>query len=201
LFLQILMAVSFLIAGYQDFKDRAVSDIVWIPAIFGVVLAFFFTPSQDLFLLLRIGIIGAVAFGVTWYGLLGQADGIAFVLLVAQVSAMELFPLLVSIAGVALLAIGILYLTGRAGKDKTITIRQFKAEARWIPKTVIIGGEKKEVDKNVNISREEVEKVTDETAMVVVQYGVPNIEYIAAGYMVYLVYLAVFQTKFLLSLP
>jgi hypothetical protein len=201
LFLQILMAVSFIIAGYQDFRDRAVSDVVWIPAIIGVVLAFYFTPSQDLFLLLRIVIIGVVALAITWYGLLGQADGIAFVLLVAQASTTELFPLLISIAGVALIAIGILYLTGRASKDKVITIQQFKKEARWIPKTIIIGGERKEVDKNVNVSREEVEKVTDETAMVVVQYGVPNIEYIAAGYMVYLVYLAIFQTKFLLSLP
>jgi hypothetical protein len=40
----------------------------------------------------------------------------------------------------------------------------------------------------------------DEKMMVEVQYGVPLVAYIASGYMIYLVYLAIFQTAFLLAL-
>jgi small-conductance mechanosensitive channel len=201
LFLQILMAASFLIAGYQDVRERLVSDLVWIPAIIGVVLAFYFVPSQDLYLLVRIAIIGAIAFGVTWYGLVGQADGIAFVLVVADPTPLAPLPVLFAIAAVALAHIGYLYVAGLTGKDKVISLQQFKSEARWIPRAIIIGGERRDVDKDVNVSREDVEKVTDETAMVDVQYGVPTVAYIAAGYIIYVVYLAIFQTSVLTSLP
>jgi len=201
LFLQILMAVSFLIAGYQDIRERLVSDLVWVPAIVGVALALYFSPSQDVVLLARIGIIGAIALVVTRYGLVGEADGIAFVLVVADPAPLAPLPVLFAIAAVALSHIGYLFATGMTGKDKVISISQFRREARWIPKAVIVGGEKKAVDSNVNISREDVEKVTDESATVEVQYGVPTVAYIAAGYVIYLVYLAVFQSGVLLSLP
>jgi hypothetical protein len=201
LFLQILVGISFLIAGYQDVKDRLVSDVVWIPAIIGVILAFYFVPSEDLILLVRIVIIGVIAFVVTWYGFVGQADSIAFVLVVADPTPLAPLPVLFAIAAVALAHIGYLYATGLTGKDKVISIQQFKSEARWIPKAIIVGGERKDVEKDVNVSREDVEKVTDETAMVDVQYGVPTVAYIAAGYVIYIVYLAVFHSGVLLSLP
>lgn len=201
MFLQILMAISFLIAGYQDIRERLVSDVVWVPAIIGVVLAFVFAPSQDLVLLVRIVIIGGIALAIAWYGYIGEADGIAFVLVVADPAPLAPLPVLFAIASVALCHIGYLFATGMTGKDKVIPIQQFKREARWIPKAVIVGGEKKEVDSNVNISREDVDKISDETALVEVQYGVPTVAYIAAGYMIYLVYLAIFQTSFLLHLP
>lgn len=202
MFLQILMGVSFLLAGYQDFRDRLVSDLVWIPAVIGVILTFYFLPtSQDLLLLVRIAAVGVVALFVTRYGFLGEADGIAFVLIVAVPSPLDLLVLLFAIAAVALSAIGYLYITGMAGKDKVISIQQFRSEARWIPKAIIAGGERKDVDKNVNVSREDVERTTDDAAMVEVQYGVPNIEYIAIGYLIYIGFLAVFQTGALLSLP
>jgi hypothetical protein len=201
LFLQILMAVSFFIAGYQDVKERLVSDLVWVPAIIGVALALYFVPSQDLILLVRIGIIGGIALIITRYGLVGEADGIAFVLVVADPAPLAPLPVLFAIAAVALTHIGYLFATGMAGKDRVIPISQFKKEARWIPKAMISAGEKKEVDSNVNISREEVDKITDESVTVEVQYGVPTVAYIAAGYLIYLVYLAVFQGGTLLSLP
>ncbi len=201
MFLQILMAVSFLIAGYQDIRERLVSDVAWIPAIIGVVLAFYFVPSEDLILLVRIAIIGGIALVIAWYGFVGEADGIAFVLVVADPAPLAPLPVLFAIAGVALCHIGYLFATGMTGKSKVIPIRQFKKEARWIPKAVISGQERKEVVNDVNISRDDVEKVTDENAMVEVQYGVPTVAYIAVGYMIYLVYLAIFQSGVLLSLP
>jgi hypothetical protein len=201
LFLQILMAISFVIAGYQDIRERLVSDVVWIPAVVGVVLAFIFAPSQDLALLVRIVLIGGIALVIAWQGYIGEADGIAFVLVVADPTPLAPLPVLFAIAAVALCHIGYLFVKGMAGNDKVIPLSQFKSEARWIPKAVIIGDEKKEVDNNVNISRDDVDKITDESAKVEVQYGVPTVAYIAAGYMIYLVYLAIFQTGVLLHLP
>jgi len=201
LLLQILMAVSFLIAGYQDFRDRLVSDLVWVPAVIGVAVTIYFMPSQDLLLIIRIAVVGVIAFVVTRYGFLGEADGIAFVLLVAQPQPFDLLVLLFAIAAVVLTSIAYLYISGLAGKDRTIPIAQFRAEARWIPKAVIVGDVRREVDTNVNVSREDVEKEADESALVVVQYGVPNIEYMAIGYVVYIVFLALFQTNVLLSFP
>ena len=46
-----------------------------------------------------------------------------------------------------------------------------------------------------------VDAVADETASVEVQSGVPTVAYIAAGYLAYVVLLAVFQTGALFSLP
>lgn len=201
MFLQILMAISFLIAGYQDVRERLVSDLVWIPAIVGVALALYFAPSQDLLLLVRIGIIGGIALVVARYGLVGEADGIAFVLVIADPTPLAPLPVLFAVAAVALSHIGYLFATGMTGKEKVISISQFRREARWIPKAVIVGTEKTAVDSNVNISREDVDKVTDDSATVEVQYGVPTVAYIAAGYMIYLVYLAIFQSGVLLSLP
>jgi hypothetical protein len=195
------MAVSFLWAGYQDVRERLVSDLVWIPAVIGVILAFYFVPSQDVFLLVRIGIIGAIAFAAAWFGYVGEADSIAFVLVVADPTPLAPLPVLFAIAFVALGHIGYLYFKGMTGKNKVVTIKQFRSEARWIPKAVVIGGERKDVESDVNVSREDVEKITDETAMVEVQYGVPTVAYIAAGYIIYVVYLAIFHTNVLLTLP
>ncbi|MGD0638417.1 MAG: hypothetical protein ABSA72_10310 [Nitrososphaerales archaeon] len=199
--LQILMLASFVIGGYQDLRERLVSDTVWIPAIVGVVLLFYFDFSQAGFLLVWVAIMGAIGFGFVWFGLLGEADGIALVLILALPYPSELLPLIFSIALASGVAILYLFLKGMLGKERIITIQQFKGEARWIPRAVIVGGERKEVAKDVNVSREEVEKITDEGAMVDVQYGIPDITFLMAGYIVYIVYLAVFQSGVLLSLP
>jgi hypothetical protein len=201
LYLQLLMAISFVVAGYQDIKDRLVSDIVWIPAVIGVAISFYFLRADWVFLAFEIGLMGVIAFVITWYGFVGQADGIAFILLIAGTIPFGLFPAMIAVAAVVGAAIGYLYLTGQVGKPKVIPLSQFKKEPRWIPKAVIVGDQRSEVEKDVNISRESMEAVTDESAMVEVQYGVPTVAYLAAGYIVYVIFLAIFQTGTLLSLP
>ena len=94
-----------------------------------------------------------------------------------------------------------LYSKGMIGKERVIPISQFRREANWIPRALIVGGERKEVVKDVNVSRESLETVTDDSATVEVQYGVPTVAYIAAGYVIYVFILAVFQTGSLFSLP
>jgi hypothetical protein len=205
LYVQLLVAVSFLIAGYQDAKERMVSDLVWIPALIGVVYGLYYLRSELLVLLIPIALIGAIAMGAAWYGAVGEADGIAFVLVIGGIAPLGLVPGLLEVFVGVLVALGLhvgyLYLKGMVGKPRVIPISQFRKEANWIPRAVIIGGERKEVVKDVNVSRESIESVTDETAMVEVQYGVPTVAYIAAGYVAYIVFLAVFQSGSLFSLP
>ncbi len=205
LFVQLLVAVSFLVAGYQDVKDRLVSDIVWIPALVGVVYGLYYLRSDLLVLLVPIGLIGAIALGAAWLGAVGEADGIAFVLVIAGTVPIGLVPGLLEVFVGVLVAlgahVGYLYTKGMVGKPIVIPIAQFRKEANWIPRALIIGGLRTEVVKDVNLSRESVEAVADDTAAVEVQYGVPTVAYIAAGYLAYVALLAVFQTGALFSLP
>ena len=201
LFLQILMAVSFLIGGYQDLKERLVSDLVWIPAIVGIVLVFYFDSPQAILLLVLLGVVGAIAFASTWLGFLGDADGIALIMILAWFVNADLLALALSFAAMAALVFPYLYLTGMFRKEIIIPIQQFKSEAKWIPKAVIIGGNRSEMPKDVNVSHDEVEKITDQSAMVEVQYGVANITVLAVAFAIYLAYIIVFQTGLFLKLP
>jgi len=205
LYVQILVAISFLIAGYEDVKERLVSDLVWIPALVGVVFGLYYLRSELLVLVVPIALIGAIALGAAWYGFVGEADGIAFVLVIAGIAPLGLVPGMLEVFIGVLVALGVhvtyLYLRGMVGKPRVIPIAQFRKEANWIPRALIVGGERKDVVKDVNISRESIDAVTDETATVEVQYGVPTVAYIAAGYVAYVVFLAIFQSGALFSLP
>jgi len=200
LFYQVLMLVSFLLAGYQDVKERLVSDYLWIPGVIAAGLALVFMHGVDYALILRIVLIGGIAFAFTFFGFIGQADAIALVLVSSDPAPLAPIPVLVATGAVAIVHIGYLYATGRAGKKRVIPLEQFRKEPKWIPKALIVNGERKEITSDVNISREEAEGAAG-AEMVEVQYGVPQVAYIAGGYVAYLVYLAVFMPRVLLSLP
>ncbi|MBI2649353.1 MAG: prepilin peptidase [Thaumarchaeota archaeon] len=200
MYAQILIGASLLLAGYQDFRERLVSDLVWIPALIGAALVFILAPSLWLLVVIRLALVGAISFGFTKYGSIGQADAIALVLVSADPSPLTPIPTLFAGGVVALSHIGYLFLRGYVGKPRLIPIAQFRREARWIPKAIVKGGVKTEVEKDVNINRESVEKIADENTSVEVQYGVPTVSYIGAGYLAYLVYLAIFDPSVLLGL-
>jgi len=200
LFYYLLMLASFLLAGYQDVRERLVSDFFWIPGVIAAGLALFFLRDLDFILILRIVLIGGIGFAFTWFGFIGEADAIALVLVSSDPAPLAPIPVLAATGVVALGHIGYLYARGMAGKARVITMEQFQKEPRWIPKALIVNGERKEVTSDVNVSREKAEE-TGAGAMVEVQYGVPQVTYIAAGYVVYLAYLAIFQPSVLLSFP
>jgi hypothetical protein len=199
LYFQLLIAASLVWAGYQDVRARLVSDLSWIPAIAGAALVIYFDPSLALFI--KLALIGGVGFAFTRIGAIGEADTIAFVFIVADSYPLSPIPVLIATAVVIGAHVAYLFATGYVGKERVIPLAQFKREARWIPRAVIKGGERKEVERNVNISRDEVEALTDEEATVQVQYGVPDVAYIAAGYVAYLVYLIVLHPGFFFSFP
>ncbi len=200
------MLASFLLAGYQDARERLVSDFYWIPGIIGAVLVVAFLPSMDFLLLTRIALIGAIAFVFTWFGLIGQADAIALALVASDPTPYAPIPVLLGTGVIAMAHIGYLYLGGTARKPRTITLDEFRRQAKWIPKALIVDGERREITNDVNISREKAEEhagagAENSTTMVEVQYGVPQVTYIAAGYVAYMVYLALFQPGLLAAFP
>jgi len=203
---QLLMLASFLLAGYQDARERLVSDYYWIPGIIAAVFAVAFLPSMDFLLVARIVLIGVIAFAFTWFGFVGQADAIALALIASDPTPYAPIPVLLGTGVVAIAHIGYLYVTGTAGKSQLVSLEEFRKQAKWIPKALVINGVRREITNDVNVSRELAEEHAtagqeDAATMVEVQYGVPQVTYIAAGFVVYLVYLLIFQPGLLFALP
>ena len=206
MYYQLLMLASFLLAGYQDARERLVSDFYWIPGVIAAVLAVAFLPSMDLLLVARIGLIGVIAFAFTWFGFIGQADAIALALVASDPTPYAPIPVLLATGVVAIGHIGYLYIRGTARKPRLITLEEFRSQAKWIPKALVVNGERREITSDVNVSRELTEEHVSvgqagATTMVEVQYGVPQVTYIAAGYVAYLVFLAIFQPSLLTAFP
>lgn len=206
MYYQLLMLASFLLAGHQDARERLVSDYYWIPGIIAAVLAVAFLPSMDFLLVARITLIGVIAFAFTWFGFIGQADAIALALIASDPTPFAPIPVLLGTGVVAIAHIGYLYITGTARKSQLVTLDEFRKQAKWIPKALVINGVRREITNDVNVSRELAEEHAtagpeDAATMVEVQYGVPQVTYIAAGFVVYLVYLLIFQPGILTALP
>lgn len=206
MYAQFLIAASFVFAAYQDVKDRAVSDLAWIPALAGVayvILSFYIDSSIfDLeFVLVKVILIGGIAFAFTFLGGIGQADAIALAFIAADPYSISPLPALFATAVVALSHIGYEFAIGNARGKKIIPMAQFLREQRWIPRAVISEGTRTEVDTDVNLAREDVEAKGKPDAMVEVSYGVPTVAYLGVGYVIYIVYMLVFNFSTLARLP
>lgn len=201
MYAQLLIAASFAIASYQDVRERAVSDLVWIPALLGAGYSIYFSGSLLELEIVRIGLLGGIALAFTLYGAIGQADAIALVLFAADPNPSSPILPLVGAAVLALSHIGYEVATGEARGTKIITIERFLHEQKWIPKAIITEGVKVEVDRDVNVAREEVAVKQRPGATVEVTYGVPTVAYLGAGYVGYLAYLIVFNPSLFVALP
>jgi hypothetical protein len=206
LYAQLLIAFSFVLASYQDIRERAVSDLVWIPAIAGVVyIVYSFLTggiaSSFEFFLLKLVLIGGIALAFTFFGGIGQADAIAIAFIAADPYSLSPLAPLFAAAIVALCHIGYEFAVGNARGAKTIPMEQFLREQRWIPKVIVSEGTKTEVSSDVNVAREEVVAANKPGAMVEVRYGVPTVAYLGLGYVAFLVYLLVLNYASFASLP
>ena len=201
MFAQVLIGVSFVLASYQDVKERVVSDIVWIPALVGAAYVIYsLIPNIEL-QLIKLTLIGGIALVFALLGAVGEADSIALVFIAAD--PYRLSPILPLVFG-ACIALGhIVYevATGNAGGLKTIPIERFLKEQKWIPEAVLVDGVREEVDSDVNVARDEVEAKMRPGAMVEVKYGVPYVAYLGIGYVAFLVYLLALHSSVFFSLP
>lgn len=206
MYAQFLIAASFAVAAYQDVRERAVNDLVWIPALVGTGYVFFFVhvndSTQDFeFLVVKVVLVGGIALAFTYMGGIGEADAIALAFVAADPYVLSPLAPLFATAVAAIVHIGYEFAVGNARGPKTIPMAQFLREQRWIPKAIVSDGTRTEVDSDVNVAREEVEKAGKPDGTVEVRYGVPTVAYLGVGYVAYLVYLLLFNYSAFLSLP
>ena len=206
MYAQLLIAVSFALASYQDITERAVSDLVWLPALAGVAYVVYWflvraTSSEIEFLLVKVALVGGIALAFTFLGGIGQADAIAMAFVAADPYTLSPIAPLFAAAAVALVHIGYEFAVGNARGGLTISMEQFLKEQRWIPKAILSDGTRVEVNTDVNVAREEVEAANKPGAQVEVRYGVPTVAYLGIGYVAYLVYLLLFNFSTFVSLP
>jgi len=203
---QILIAVSFAVAAYQDLRERAVNDLVWIPAVAGTAFVFYSLATTghyaDLeFDLLRVLLIGGMAFVMVYFGMLGEADFIALAFFAADPYVLGVFFALIGAVIVLVPHLSYVLLTGEGRGSHVIPVSKFLREQKWIPRATIVDGARHEVDSDVNKAREEVESMQKEGMQVEVVYGVPDVLYFGVGYVLYIVYLVLFNYALFSSLP
>ncbi len=206
MYAQLLIAASFAVAAYQDVHERAVSDLVWAPALAGVAFGAYslYSSSHILdfeFMAVKVVLIGGIALGFTLLGGIGQADAIAIAFVAADPYSLSPLGALLATAVVALTHIGYEFAVGNARGPKLIPMAQFLKEQRWIPKAVVSGESRTEVSSDVNVAREEVMGAGKPDALVEVRYGVPTVAYIGIGYVAYLLYLVAFSYSTFAGLP
>jgi hypothetical protein len=201
LFAQLLIAVSFAIAAYQDVRERAVLDLVWVPAVVGAAYSIYWAYPNLEFPVLKLAIVGGVALAFVLLGGVGQADAIGLALIAADPYQLSPILPLIGAAVVAVVHIGYEFLVGNARGVKTVPLEKFLREQRWIPKAIVADGERTEVSKDVNDARDEVQAKAKPGASVEVSYGVPTVAYLGVGYIAYLAFLLVFQQHVFFALP
>jgi hypothetical protein len=203
---QILIAASFAVAAYQDLRDRAVSDLVWIPALAGTAFVFYSLATSgqlsDLeFDAFRVLLLGGMAFVLVYFGFLGEADFIALAFFAADPYVFGVFFAVIGAVAVLIPHLAYVFLTGEGRGSHVIPVSRFLKEQKWIPKATLVGGVRREVDRDVNKAREEVEAAQKEGMDVEVVYGVPDVLYFGVGYILYLAYLVLFNYAVFSSLP
>ena len=197
---QLLIGISLAVSAYQDIRERAVMDIVWIPALIGAAYALYTTFPHLQFLLVKLAVIGGIPLLFAYFGLVGQADAIALAFVAADPYELSALVPFVAMAVVAMVHIGYEYAIGNARGTKTITMDRFLKEKNWIPEATIVDGVREVVNRDVNVARDQVE-AREPRGMVEVKYGVPTVAYIGAGYIIYIILLIAFNHASLLSLP
>jgi len=150
LYAQLLIAASFAIAAYQDFRERAVLDLVWIPAAVGVAYSIYWAFPNLEFPVLKLAIVGGIALAFVLLGGVGQADAIGLALIAGD--PYQLSPILPLVGGaiVAVAHIGYEYLSGNARGVRTVPLEKFLREQRWIPKAIVADGTRTDVSNDVN---------------------------------------------------
>ena len=197
---QLLIAASLLLAAYQDVRERAVTDLVWLGGAAGVILVIVLT-DVSIVILGKVALIGLITLAFTKFGSIGQADAIAFIVISADPYPFSPVPALVATSVVAAIHIAYLFAKRYTGKDIQISLEQFRVEQRWIPRALIKNGVRSEIVRNVNTARDDVLKEAGEGDLVLVSYGVPTVAYLGIGYAAFIVYLLVFDLGTFLALP
>nr|WP_276977289.1 hypothetical protein [Ferrimicrobium acidiphilum] len=188
---RLFMAASFVLAGVQDMKERAISDFVWFPGIAGGIMSIYWCyanlPGTLFYIeIFKFGMFSAIGVVFVLLGYAGQADAIAMMVIGADPYLLSFLALVVAAAVAAGHLVGV-YRKGFLKGGLSIPIEQFKAQKQWLPMMIVNAGQTIDITQDVNISREDVMSKAPPGSTVLVQYGLPVVTYIAIGYIAYLV--------------
>lgn len=156
---ELLVVASFAMAGRQDWRKRKVTNIVWLPAVAGVVLSFFVYPLALVWVIVAVGI-SSVAWLAFLFRQMGPGDAVGITLIMFS-------PLNAAFVIIWACLFALLHLAVRRQGHEALS------------KPVMIPKEQKE--------REPWWMPTGRPApegMVEVKYGVPTVSYLALGYVV-----------------
>jgi len=184
LYAEILASITFALVAYQDFRERMVSDYVWIPAIVAGVVMLWERPDVWVFSLAKVGIFGALGALSIIFGIFGQADGLTIIAMAVGTSTFS--PLPQMLAGALVAIAHICYLLVRHGSlkiEKTMPVEEAIKQNVWIPLEVTCDGRTVELDASPEKAWDSLEGYVGKNATVKTSYGVPFAGYLAVGYL------------------
>lgn len=183
MYAEALVSLTYMIVAYQDFRERMVSDWVWIPAI--VSLPIFLWESHSLWWLsaIKLGIIGAAALASLLLGIFGQADSVALLFMGVGTGFLSPLPQLVGMSVAALAHIS--YLVVKSGSfkiERVMSLEEAEKQNVWIPRKVEVDGRSVELKGSPEEVWGALKEYEGKNAKVRGSYGVPLAGYMAIGY-------------------
>jgi len=184
MYAEILASITFALVAYQDFRERMVSDYVWMPAIVGGAVMLWERPDVWVFSLAKVGIFGAFGALSIILGVFGQADGLSIIAMAVGTSTYSPIPQMLAAAVVALIHIG--YLVIRHGSlkiERVMPVEEAIKQNVWIPLEVTCDGTVTELDGSPEKAWDALQGYLGRGATVKTSYGVPFAGYLAIGYL------------------
>jgi hypothetical protein len=136
-----IASISFALVCYQDFKERMVSDLAWLPAVIAVPVAMWEAGPLWWIVVAKIGFLAFVSMVGLLLQAFGEGDAIGLTLMGVGVSTFSPLPQLVAMAVAALLSITILGLRfGTLRVEKVIPLEEAAKQNIWIPVEIIVNG-------------------------------------------------------------
>ena len=183
---EVLIASTFAVVVYQDFKGRWVDDRAWIVGMIGVVILVAAARGSTLWLLVtRILVLAALAWLWRAMGMMGAADVMALPLLGASTSLLSPLPELI-VSVLATFAIMAIVKFERGGLTVKLSVGEARGQSFWVPKRIVKRGSG-DVVEELKGSPEEVWRKLDgyvgrEDLEVEASYGLPFAAIMGLGY-------------------
>lgn len=190
-----IILISLIFAAIYDYRTRYINDVIWIPSVIATII--FVVTIPDLFLQItsRILLIFVVGSILAYLKFIGQADVIAFIFAFSDSYSLA-SPITFMFILLCVIFINFVYVSQKF-KSTIISISEFRRKPHWIP----VNFNNVPLYRNINNRRDILFDVTNRDTKISVVYGHPFVLYIAESYIIYLIYLILFQYKFIVQTP
>jgi len=179
-FAEALASITFALVAYQDFKERMVSDWVWIPSAIAIPILFW---ESGWLTAAKLAILAIAALATYLLGIFGQADSVALFFMGIGTSYLSPLPQLIGMSIASLIHISYLALkSGSLRIERFMSVEEAQSQNVWIPREVEADGRRVELSSSPEEAWDSLKKYEGSNARVKVSYGVPLAGYMAIGY-------------------